>query len=382
MTRQKPDEGKSRVCHVSTAHVGLDDRIFWKECTSLVAAGYGVTLLAPGIPMGIVEGVLCMPLRHESRRWARPFLGCSVFWRVLRMSPRIAHFHDPELIPVAAALRVFGLKTVYDAHEDLPKQQKQKDWAQRGLVRVAVRPLVWWLERTLRCLSAVVYVVDGQTESQMNSRAVLVRNFPREDLFVPLATKRDPMIWPLNVVYVGGLSETRGIREVIEGVGKLADGRANLLLAGRWESSEFRDVCERTVGWDRVQLLGDLAHTDVSELLGRADIGVHCPGRGPNMMRSIPVKVLEYMACGLPVVLTDVSFWHELFGDIPLYVTQPNAASIAAALTELINDPAGRRRRADQGLTMLRANEWYWAKESAKLRALYDTLCEATHAVS
>lgn len=380
--RVKPDEGKSRVCHVSTAHTGLDDRIFWKECTSLASAGYGVTLLAPGISMGIVQGVLCVPLRHETRRWIRPFVGLSVFWRVLRLHPRVAHFHDPELIPVAVALRVFGLKTIYDAHEDLPKQLKQKDWAQRPVIRVAVRALAWSLERNLRWLSAVIYVVDGQTESRMNSRTVLVRNFPREDLFAPLATSRDPVTLPLNAVYVGGLTQMRGVHEVIDGVGMLAERRVSLLLAGRWESQEFRDMCEQSVGWDRVQLLGELAHTEVPGLLRQADIGVHCPRRGPNMMRSIPVKVLEYMACGLPIVLTDVPFWHELFGDIPLYVAQPNATSIAAALTELINDPAARSERADQSLALLRTNGWFWANESAKLLELYDDLCEGSHAAS
>jgi glycosyltransferase involved in cell wall biosynthesis len=100
------------------------------------------------------------------------------------------------------------------------------------------------------------------------------------------------------------------------------------------------------------------------------------------MVRSIPVKVLEYMACELPIILTDVPFWRELFGDIPLYVAEPSAAFIAAALTELINDPSSRSQRADQGLALLRAKGWYWENERASLLALYDDLCEAEHAAS
>lgn len=380
--KEKADDSKVRVCHISTAHTGLDDRIFWKECASLAQAGYEVTLLAPGIPRGIVQGVACIPLRRETRRWIRPFVGFSVLWRVLRLHPRVAHFHDPELIPVAVALRVFRLKTIYDAHEDLPKQLKQKDWAQRPLIRVAVRTLARWLEGSLRRLSAVVYVVGEQTESKMTSRAVLVRNFPRQELFAPSAVPRPPAALPLTVVYVGGLARARGIRELIDAVGMIPEGHVQFVLAGPWESDEFKDACERSIGWDRVQSLGRLAYTEIPGLLRRADIGVHCPGRGPNMMRSIPVKVLEYMACGLPMVLTDIPFWHELFGDIPLYVAEPSAAFIAAALIELINDPAARSERADQGLALLRTNGWYWTNESAKLLELYGDLCEDTHAAS
>jgi len=380
--KEKADDGKARVCHISTAHTGLDDRIFWKECVSLASAGYRVTLLAPGIPAGIEQGVACIPLRHETRRWIRPFMGFPVFWRVLRLYPRIAHFHDPELIPVAVALRVFGLKTIYDAHEDLPKQLEQKDWARRPFVSTAARVYASMLEKSLKWMSAVVYVVDDQTESKMNSRAVLVRNFPRKELFAPSAPLRPPAALPLTVVYVGGLARARGIHELIDAVGMIPEGHVHFVLAGPWESGEFKDECERSIGWDRVESLGRLAYTEIPGVLRRADIGVHCPRRGSNMMRSIPVKVLEYMACGLPMVLTDIPFWHELFGDTPLYVAEPSAACIAAALIELINDPVARSERADQGLALLRTNGWYWTNESAKLLELYGDLCEDTHGAS
>jgi len=359
------------VCHVSTVHYGLDARIFWKECVSLVSAGYRVTLLAPGIPTGIVHGVVCIPRRQETRRWLRPLTGLSVFWTVLRLHPRIAHFHDPELVPVAVVLRIFGLKTIYDAHEDLPKQLKQKKWAQRPVTGFAVKTFALFLERSLWLLSAVVYVVQGQTESKMNFHTALVRNFPRADIFGPAITPRSPVTLPLNVVYVGGLTQVRGVHEMINGVGMLAEGQARLLLAGRWESGEFRDACQQSRGWHRVRLLGDLAHTEIPEVLRGADIGIFCPSRGPNMDRSIPLKVFEYLASGLPIVLTDIPFWHELLGEIPLYVEVPGAASIAAALAELINDPASRSERTRQGLALLRTNGWYWENESAELLRLY-----------
>jgi glycosyltransferase involved in cell wall biosynthesis len=376
----KGDEGKMRVCHVSTVHTGLDDRIFWKECVSLAFAGYSVTLLAPGVQGGIVEGVDCIPILRVTRRWIRPFMGASIFWRVLRLHPRIAHFHDPELIPVALALRVFGLETIYDAHEDLPKQLQEKDWARGQLVRMAVKAYAAWLERCLRYLSAVVYVVDEQTESRANSLTVLVRNFPREDFFATADGRRDLTKLPLDVVYVGSLSRVRGIRELIDGVGLLQEGQARLLLAGPWESHELRDECEHSIGWARVQWYGIIALADVPGMLYRADIGVFCPSRGPNIVRSIHTKVLEYMACGLPMVLSDIPFWHELFGDVPLYVAEPTATSIAAALAELINDPAARHMRGSLGLALLRANEWYWEKESVKLLTLYRDLLGGSHA--
>lgn len=370
---------KARVCHVSTVHSGLDPRIFWKECVSLTSVGYRVTLLAPDIPSGIVQGVVCIPLRHETRRWARPFMGFPVFWRVLRLHPRIAHFHDPELIPVAVALRVFGLKTIYDAHEDLPKQLGDKAWAKGHFFRMALKAYAAWLEQCLRWLSAVIYVVDEQTESRANSRTVMVRNFPRQDLFAIGDTHGNLTKSPLDVVFVGGLSRGRGIRELIDAVGMLPDGQVHFLLVGSWESGEFREECEESDGWSRVEDVDEVAYTAIPGILRGADIGVHCPRRGANMDRSIPLKVFEYLASELPMVLTDIPFWHELFGDVPLYVTDPSAACIAAALTKLINDPAGRSERARQGLALLQKNGWYWEQESAKLLTLYGDLLGGAH---
>lgn len=375
----QPKDCMTRVCHVTTVHSGLDPRIFWKECVSLASAGYRVTLLAPGIPKGMVQGVTCIPIRTVTHRWVRPFMGFRVFWRVLSLHPRIAHFHDPELIPVAAALRVFGLNTIYDAHEDLPKQLKQKRWAQHPVTVIGVRLYAAWLESCLRWLSGVVYVVDGQTESRMNSCAVLVRNFPRADLFAPKDVPQHPAVLPIRLVYVGGLAQGRGIRELIGAVELLPQGQARVVLAGWWESDKFRDECEHNIGWDRVQFLGELVYTEIPDVVRQADIGIFCPARGPNIMRSLPLKVVEYMACGIPMVLTEVPFWHELFGDVPLYVTEPSAVSIGAALAELIDDPAARDERAGRGLALLQKNGWYWEQESAKLLALYGNILGGAH---
>ena len=382
--REDSVERNVRVVHVSTAHygLGLSPRIFGRECVSLASAGYNVTMITPDGPTGVVEGVECVRIRRETRRWARPFAGFRVFGRVLRLHPRIVHVHDPELIPLVVVLRFLGLKTIYDAHEDLPKQELQKPWARRPLIGATERAYVSLLEKSLRWVSAVVYVVDGQTESKMNSRTVLVRNFVREDLFGPAVSERPSGVLPLNVVCVGGLSRLRGIRELIDGVGMLPEGQVRLSLAGPWESHEFQDECERTTGWTRTRWNGTIAPSDVPGMLHQADIAVFCPGRGPNMMRSIPVKVLEYMACGLPIVLTEIPFWHEMFGDVPVYVAEPAAACISAALAELVGDSVARGERARQGLELLRKNGWYWENESAKLVGLYDDLCRGKRARS
>ena len=62
------------------------------------------------------------------------FFLCSIalrsfrcFWLALKTNSKIYHFHDPELIPYAILLRLFGKKVIYDVHEDLPEDIVKKE---------------------------------------------------------------------------------------------------------------------------------------------------------------------------------------------------------------------------------------------------------------
>ena len=39
---------KKKICHITTAHLPEDIRVFQKECVSLAENGYGVTLIESG----------------------------------------------------------------------------------------------------------------------------------------------------------------------------------------------------------------------------------------------------------------------------------------------------------------------------------------------
>jgi glycosyltransferase involved in cell wall biosynthesis len=51
-----------------------------------------------------------------------------------------------------------------------------------------------------------------------------------------------------------------------------------------------------------------------------------------------PKALLEAMACGLPVIATQVSVIPDLIHDCGILLSEPNAQSISAAVLSLIND--------------------------------------------
>src|SRR5512137_2848416 len=110
----------AQVCILSSVHIALDNRVFYREARSLQRVGYSVTLIAVHPRDEIKDGVHIVALPRV-RRWQRPLL----WWRLLRLAlasrADIYHFHDPELLLVTPWLRLLtGRPVVYDVHESYP----------------------------------------------------------------------------------------------------------------------------------------------------------------------------------------------------------------------------------------------------------------------
>ena len=95
-----------QIRHLTSVHSPFDTRIFFKECLSLVEAGYQVTLIAPHTHDETVQGVRILALPSSSNRMSRMTLRV---WRVYQLAKKLNadlyHFHDPELIPLGMLLK-------------------------------------------------------------------------------------------------------------------------------------------------------------------------------------------------------------------------------------------------------------------------------------
>jgi glycosyltransferase involved in cell wall biosynthesis len=109
---------------------------------------------------------------------------------------------------------------------------------------------------------------------------------------------------------------------------------------------------------------GYVAQTDLPMVYNLADICVY-----PSLYEGFGLPVLEALACGTPVITSNVSSMPEIVGPAGLLLPPTDSQALAAALQRLLSDPAERQRLAAQGPA--RAARFTWQRTAEHTRAAY-----------
>jgi glycosyltransferase involved in cell wall biosynthesis len=155
---------------------------------------------------------------------------------------------------------------------------------------------------------------------------------------------------PLRVVFVGRLSEEKGVADLIHALALARSHGVDVVarIAGSGpQDDELRELC-RIQGLSRqVEFRGWVARTDLSELYSWADVFV-----GPSItaatgwVEALGVVFIEASAAGLPVITTDCGGMRDIVvdGETGYLVPEHSSESIARLLGVLAADPGLRHR--------------------------------------
>jgi len=94
----------------------------------------------------------------------------------------------------------------------------------------------------------------------------------------------------------------------------------------------------------------------------------------PSLYEGFGIPVLEAMACGTPVVTSNVSALPEVAGDAGLLVDPYDTEAISQALAELLENQARRDELARRGLERARRFTWHQVAEQT-VRVYKEILC-------
>jgi glycosyltransferase involved in cell wall biosynthesis len=169
------------------------------------------------------------------------------------------------------------------------------------------------------------------------------------------------------VAFLGTLEPRKNAAALITGwAGAVADQEnppARVLGGGGGWSDEVEAAVTAVPPHLRLVRPGYLRFSDLPGFFGGALVAAF-PSRGEGF----GLPVLEAMACGAPVLTTHNTSLPEVGGDAVAY-TEPDVASIHAALSALLADPVRRAALSEAGFS--RAQEFTWAASADAHLACY-----------
>ncbi|MFC7597106.1 glycosyltransferase [Terrabacter sp. GCM10028922] len=334
-----------RALVITVVHHPEDARIRHRQIGALLDAGLRVTYAAPfaahGVDLPDVPGLRPVDLPHavarsrgEAFRAARRLLAHEA------ADHDVVLVHDPEIVAAAAGLGLDNL--VWDVHEDTAAAIEAKPWvpqrARASLARAA-RAIERHAERRHDLILAEYAYAD---------------RFEREHVVVPNTVRVPGTVEPpggSRAVYLGSLTMARGAATLLQ-AGRLLTvatrGEVKVEIIGAARDSRTAETLTWGVKRGHVVHHGFVPSARALPMLDGALAGLSLLEDRPNYRHSMPTKVIEYMAHGLPVVTTPLPLAADLVETAGCGIVVPfdDAEATATALIELSRD---RERREAMG---------------------------------
>lgn len=319
-------------------------------------------------PYGILSYLSDGVLMQSARRHGR-----DVLQEIESFAPDILHFHthprDLGLGVIAQRLRPMAL-----VFTDSLVRIRPGDYSapSRFLLRFSYRRLY----RHFHVISC------GPVVAQCNSDAGFLHPSKHHLLIentVDLETFKPPpevlRVSPIQIIFVGRIHPVKGVDTLVRAFAMLRPTESvELLLVGpdATDGALQQFAASNVRAPLHVRFLGEIPRAAVPSLLQRASIGVL-----PSRREGLPLALLEQMACGLPVVVSDIPELTDVVthGESGMIVPLDDVGRLADTLHVLLGDPQLRASlgKAARALVERRAS----TATTDELIRLYERLAPA-----
>lgn len=345
------------------------DRRMRQEAAALRGAGYQVTVICPRgentdqAAFEMFEGIRVYryPLYWQARNgpgylleygWAMACTLILTLWISAKHGFDYLHAANPPdlFFLVALPFIMFGKRFVYDQHDLCPETYEAKfgrrDWLYRLLLTLEkcsyrVASLVISPNRSF---SDIAY----QRGNVPAARLAIVRSGP--DLQHFQKVDPDPALkqgYEFMVVYLGVMSLQDGVDRVVRAARLLLErrGRNDVLFALIGKGDCWLELQElaKSLGLNgSVKFTGRIPDAELLSYLSTADVCVAPDPPIPLNNMSTMNKIMEYMACGKPIVSFDLLESRRSAAGAAVYVDGDDPQSFAEAIDSLLADPEMR----------------------------------------
>lgn len=378
-----------KVSIVTTRHGAQDDRIYYKQALSL-AKFLDVTMIAPddGEDLAWDKGVRYRPIPRRRSIIGRLLSVVEASIAVRREAPDFCHLHDLDLALTVPFIRLItNAKIIYDSHEVFTRDDLFMGSRLPESLRRVIARIVEAAENSLVMVAHhVVTAVDpaGRTFRKLLTPMTTVFNYPPLFMFETdsrkVETAEKKYAGRLPILYQGTMSIDRGLIDMIDAVAlvKKREPLILLRLIGMIDPALKSRAEERLVQLElqeNVEISGWQRHDQICLAMKTSLMGLVPLKSNEKYNHALPIKLLEYMACGLAVVassLTLVSKYVEDSGAGALY-DPARPEELARCILKLLEDPERRAKMGEAGQRAVR-EKWNWGRMEEILWRVYQSL--------
>lgn len=171
------------------------------------------------------------------------------------------------------------------------------------------------------------------------------------------------------VLYLGRLNPYKNLRRAIQAFAKVTNHQDFEFWVAGPPDSRYTPQIEG-LAWDlgvRLRVLNYVPYKELPVLINHAIALLF-----PSQWEGFGLPILEAMACGTPVITSNLSSMPEVAGDAAILIDPMNGDAMTSAIERVMTDALLRQQLRDRGLK--RASEFSWDKTAMQTKALLESM--------
>jgi len=387
MTKKLESDGSverdgMRACMVAYTFYENDNRVR-RYAETLVKHGAEVDVIAlrrEGLPYhSVIEGVNVYRIQRRSidekgkfsylYRLMKYLVRSSVKLGQMHLRKRydVVHAHNVPDFEVFAGIipKLTGAKVILDIHDILPEFYGSKFNKDSNSFSYK---MVLWIERFSAAFADHVIIsndlwVKYYTERAIGkSRCTVILNYPDPRIFHHVPQEKKENGGKITMIYPGTLNWHQGVDIAIRAFANIAGKypEVTFFIYGDGPTRDSLIQLTRELELEgRIILAGLVPIDEISGVMSRADIGV-VPKRANSFgNEAFSTKILEFMALGVPVIVSNTKIDKYYFGDdLVMFFENENVDDLAAKMELMITNNEIRGKYIKNSLEYIQENNW------------------------
>lgn len=384
------------ACAISYSYFLRDSRVR-RYAEALKEYGYQVDIVSLNevIPSSLPFSFILFPLKRRR---------CGMFWyfieyplfllfalfyfsvNSLKKRYKLIHvFNLPDFLVFTAIIpKLLGAKIILDVRDLSPQLYQTK---YKVLDKSLMVKILNFLEKYSMKFSNVILTANPLFKSLLekkypwiNQKIGVAYECADQHIFYPSKARRNDKT--INLLYIGTIEKRFAIDLIIKSLPLVLKEKPNCYLTiipkitdeGSYFSGIKRLISRYNLG-NHVDILQPLPLEQIADEIRKADIGMVLVEKDPYTDIIFRIKLYEFIACKVPLIVSRTKFLSEFFSDNQLYYLDDHSpAGLSGAILRLSANRNLRRKLAERAFIHYR--RYNWGKEKNKYFRLLEEFDE------